>query len=156
MAKAGSPNLSVSTQLQVSLPVAESGVIIPAAQWDTIMSRIDECRDHTDHYTAIAWAAFGAGLSALISAVTFLFSTRFVEPIEGGGERIVWGALVSEVLCVIVAVCGLITWVMTLKFAKQHRSDQGKLRSWILQDMKAVRDRQLPNGTDLKPEPAAS
>lgn len=140
------PNLCVSHSLEVTAPAKEAAVIIPVSQWDTIMARIDECRDRTDTYSAVAWAALGAGIGSFTSAITFAFSTKFTEPLPppAVGERALVGPIVCEAICLCIAAVGVIVWVIALNFTRQHRSDQDKLKKWIIEDMSSIKSRHIP------------
>lgn len=124
---------------------AESYLPVPLAHWRKIMERIDEIDDHSATWTNVAWACVSAGVSFGLVAVTLPFSvefTRYVPTDHGAVSEVLnWPALLTEVGCLLFALCAAVGAVCSFCAARTERQSSAKIRRMILEDMQFLEGR---------------
>lgn len=135
-------------------PEKEPAFPVPVHYWKQIMDRVEMCGDPSPFYDSLGWSCVSIGASMLLAALTLPVGADMWTRGETGAMEVNLPALVIEISAVALGIAFLAIGFVTLRFAGDRRKHQKDLRSIILDDMGAMRDRYVGVAAEAEIEEA--
>jgi hypothetical protein len=113
-----------------------------------MMKRIETCGEPTQFYDSAGWAAIGAGIGCILTAIAFPFSANFTTTVAASGSTpasttVNLLAVLTQVFFTVGGVAFLACGGLSLRFAKDQRRSDKRLRDVIVEDMQELKDQYI-------------